>query len=264
MNNGKPAIFIDIDGCLISDSGNVSKEYYQALYQLSQLIKKGDTGNGPSVRLCSGRNINCVDMICAVLGIVNSFMIIENGTALLNPRTRQLILHPNINGKTKKIFRRITSKRIPIIKRKYPGFFLYLGNIIYFTFERKTETPIDIETMYQGVRREFSDLIRNRSVKVFYSRNSVNIGPAKIDKGNGIRFLAEKDNLDLSQSLAIGDSKQDIPAFRQVKFIGCPSNASERCKEYVKGRKGRISPYSYAKGVVDIIKYFNGDNINLN
>ncbi len=256
MNQKLKAIFIDIDGCLISDSGNVCPDYYQALSEISQLVKKGFVGNGPTVRLCSGRNISSVQIMCAVLGIVNSFMIVENGVALFNPTTSELKLHPTITEQTRKLFRKILQKRIPPILKKYPNLSVCPGNIIDIALERKSDTKSDLENMYNEIRRILSDLIKKRIIKIFCSRHTINIGPAKIGKGSGVRFLADIDNINLSQSLAIGDTSQDIPLFKQVKLIGCPSNASDDCKKFVKSKRGRISIFSHAQGVIDIIKYY--------
>jgi len=256
MNNRKPAIFLDVDGCLISDYGNVDADYYQAFFEISERVKKGNIGDGPTVRLCTARNINSVEIMCAILGIVNSFVITENGIALYNPATREIKLHPAVTEKMKGRFERIRRKIIPSILKEWPNLYVYPGNTVYITLVRESGTTPDIETIYEKIRRKLSGLIGKRAIRIFRSRDTINIGPPRINKGSGIRFLADVDNIDLSQSLGIGDTSQDFPFFRRVGLIGCPANASNECREFVRSRKGHISHFSYAQGVANIINHF--------
>ena len=258
MSNGKSAIFIDIDGCLISDFGNVNADYYQALSDISEWVKRGDLGEGPTVRLCTARNINSVELMCNVLGIVNSFVIIGNGVALLNPTTRKIKLNPDITDKMKELFRKILRRRIPLILKRWSNLSVYPGNILNITLERESETTPDMEIIHREIRKGkmIKYLIRRRIIKIVCSRYTISIVPRRINKGSGVKFLADVDNIDLSQSLAIGDTSQDFSLFRQVRLIGCPANASDQCKRFVKERRGRVSHFSCAQGVADIIKHF--------
>jgi len=38
--------------------------------------------------------------------------------------------------------------------------------------------------------------------------------------------------------------------------VGCPSNASQKCKDLVEQRGGHVSQFPYAQGVADIIRHF--------
>lgn len=246
------AIFLDIDGCILSECGSVNADYYNALLQLSQFAKK----HNPSIRLCSGRDRNSVEIIANLLGIVNCWQIIENGAYLFNPTTQEIKRHPAITPRIQKTFEGLQRKKIPCILKQYPSFQLYPGELTCITLVKKRDSMLDMEKASLRIRQMLSDLIRKKLLKVKYSLHAIYIAPPKVSKGSAARFLAKLDNIDLSASLAIGDSEADISLFRQVRYIGCPYNASEPCKRFVRQRKGKVSLSNYAVGVVDLIEYF--------
>ncbi|MDD2732070.1 MAG: HAD hydrolase family protein [Candidatus Pacebacteria bacterium] len=258
MTETNNRIFVDIDGCLLSQDANVCLSDYQSLFWLAQKIQKAKIGMFPKITFCSGRNRNCVEMIACLLGLPDCFSVIENGIALFNPLTKELILSPDITPRIKRLFLRTLRKRVARILKNHPGMSLCYGNLVGISIERirSVEGPLDLDQMRKVIRGELNYFVKRRMLRVIRLYNSISVFPANINKGTGLEFLAEREGIDLKRSIGIGDAKEDIPFLRKLRLIGCPVNASLKCKELVREKRGRISPFANTQGVVDIIKYF--------
>lgn len=256
MDGRIEAIIIDVDGCLIPTDGTVSSEYYVSLANLSELVKAANRGEFPRIGFCSGRDRNYIEAIAFVVGLPNSWSVIESGIALFNPTTKEMLFNPALTEETKSAFTEITGKRIPKILEGYPGLFLYPGNMICVALERKHKAIITIEEAFGVVRNEMTDLLEKGLVKIHHSDIAIDISPFGIDKASGIKFLSQYTGINLARTLGIGDSNGDFPLFEQTGFVGCPTNASETCKVFVQNKRGYISPFNYASGVADIIEHF--------
>ena len=260
MDAKRSVIFLDIDGCLLAEGGGVAKEYYESFAWLAEYIRRANIGECPQIRFCTGRNIPFVDAVALFMGRPDSsFVIVENGIAIYNPTTKNFELCPGITPEIKKIFKKILARKIPAILKRYSSLFHWPGNLLSITLTLKINSGLDLDLIRENLaKQDLKRLVMKRIVRVIRSKHSVSIVPAHVNKGTAVMFLAEKENIDLGASLGIGDGKADIPFLERMKFVGCPQNADGFCKSYIAGRKhsGRISPFSYAQGVVDVIKWF--------
>ncbi len=249
-------ILIDIDDCLLPTNGNLYPDYFEGLPLIAQYIEKANKGGFPQIGFCTGRDRNYVESTAFSVGRPNSWSVIESGIALFNPTTKKLFFNPALTPEVQEAFEEIRRQRLPEILKRLPGLFDYPGNMINIALERNYGIDITIEECYEAVKQELSDLEFQGLVTIYHSKIAVDISPPGIDKSSGVRFLSQCTKVNLDEMLGIGDSKGDFPMLNLVGFIGCPSNASEECKELVKRKKGYISPYQYAKGVADIIRSF--------
>lgn len=253
---GIKMILIDVDDCALPTDGNVSSEFYQGLEQISKFVKRANEGEFPQLGFCTGRDRNYVEAVSFFTGLPDSWSIIESGIALFNPTTKELVLNPALTTETKTAFETIRKERLPQILEKFPGLFDYPGNMINIALERRYGVNTSIEECFRVVETELKDLIAQGLITIHHSKIAVDISPADIDKASGVRFFAEKTGVDPSQILGIGDSRGDFPMLRLVKWVGCPQNASEECKQLVKDKGGYISPLKHANGVSDVIRHF--------
>jgi HAD superfamily hydrolase (TIGR01484 family) len=265
----KFGVFLDIDGCLTSSDGNVCLDHYVANSAIADLVRRGHVGAGPSIRLCSGRDINSVEVIANFFGMVNSWMIVEGGVALFNPTTREIKSNPAITPEVKKLFRRIGAKIVPTILKRYKCLQPYLGNMVSHSLELRTGSNISIETVLdflKGPKREgefkrkrglLTGLIGKRKIKVVrYFNRAVDIFPPGVNKGTDAKFLMELEGWDPSWCIAVGDSELDFPLFRSVGRFGCPSNATPACLKFVRDHRMKVSNQPYTRGVYDVLDYF--------
>lgn len=247
------AILIDVDDCLLPTNGELPFRFFDALWDISYCVKEANEGRFPPIGWCSGRDRNYIEAVSFFVGLPNSWSVIESGITLFNPATKDLDPNPALTDEIRKAFTEIRQQRIPQIRNKYPQMFLYPGNEIQITLERKYGFNLTLVECYKTVREELSDLIAAGLVTVHHSQIAVDISPAGIDKASGVRFFAEKIGIGLDEILGIGDSKGDLPMLEIVGQVGCPANATKECKALVKKKGGYISPYSYAVGVGDVI-----------
>ncbi len=258
MNQQTGAIFIDIIECLLSLNANVSKEYYDGIHYISECVKKANIRRFPPIVLCSARNRNYISIIAFLIGLPNNWSIVEHGTIFWNPAMKQMTLHPNLNPKAIKDFRKAVNPIIRRILKEYPGLFLSPGNEVCFSIEREYGIDcVSLEQVHKKVRRALARTYRKKhTARVTTSKHSVDIVPYGINRRSAVEVLSLISNIDLRKSLGIGSSKEDILFLRKLGLIGCPSNASEACRSFIRERRGRVSRLSCAGGVADIIKYY--------
>lgn len=249
-------ILVDIDGCMLSTNGDVSISYFHGLHQLSRYISAANHGYGPSIGFCTGRDRNYVEAVSFVAGLPDSLSVIESGIALFNPTTKELLLNPALTPEVREAFREMSEERMPQILERYPGLFLYPGNMLNIALERRFGTDLTIEDCYQAIKEELKDLDESGLINIHHSDIAIDISPAGIDKASGVQFLSRLTGINLAKTLGIGDSNGDFPMLEQMGFVGCPANASKECKELVKAKRGYVSLFSYARGVADIIEHF--------
>jgi hydroxymethylpyrimidine pyrophosphatase-like HAD family hydrolase len=257
--NKKIAVFIDIDECLLSSSGNVCREYYEANAELARLVREGQLG-GASIRFCSNLGMDAVGLLSQFFGVVNSWMIVEGGVAFFNPTTRDFRINPIITEKEKKLFQWLEKKKVPSILKKNACLQRSHGYMVLQVLEKKSGSRVDIRAIQETVRHSLHRLITKKELKVIlHSDRSIAIVPAGVSKGTAIKFLAETDELDLPWSIAVGASESDFSLFNRVGRIGCPNNATNACKEFVRSRRGKVSSFLYTRGVLDVINWYLGN-----
>lgn len=76
-----------------------------------------------------------------------------------------------------------------------------------------------------------------------------------LDKGQVLQSYAEKNGIDLTHSIFIGNDINDLPALELVGYPACPSDAEEEVKIFVESKKEKdgkawISTKSGGAGVV--------------
>lgn len=256
------AILIDVDGCVVPANGQVYfNGFYGGLERLADFVQKANNGKFPPISFCTGRDRNYVEAVSSLVGRPNSWSVVESGIALFNPAVKQEVeINPSLTPKKRKVFEEIRKKRVPEILQKYHQFFLYPGNIICIALERKKGIQVSIEALYEVILEEMADLIQEELVAITHSDCAIDISPAGIDKASGLRFFSSYTDTNLKNIIGIGDSKGDFPFLQKVGYVGCPCNASDECKNFVRKRekKGFISRYAYTQGVIEVIQHFRG------
>lgn len=253
----KTVIVLDIDGCLISETGSVDKNYYLSLSWLAEYIRAANVGEHPNICLCSGRNAIFVEAVSYLIGWPQFPAIVENGTAFFDPLTKEFKINPRIPQKTIFTLKRISRKIVPAILRKYPNFDVSFGQRTNITFVKRSKgNAVSLESFRDILRKHIAKFLKRKILKTIMLENAVSIAPSKINKGEALLILSEEKGLDLKRCIGIGDSKLDISFLEKTGLVGCPQNADEICKKLVKEKNGRVSKFSHAEGVADIIKWF--------
>ena len=82
---------------------------------------------------------------------------------------------------------------------------------------------------------------------------AVHIKDKRIDKGTGLRRVAERMGINLNEFAAIGDSNSDVPMFELAGFRAAVGNASPELKEI----SDYVARTKYGNGFAEIIDYMN-------
>lgn len=250
-------ILVDLNGCVM---GPPSKEFYEGLWglaQIAELTKK--QGAAFLMGACTGREMQYTRGVLHIIGSPKGFSICESGLGIFDVENEIWIPHPRTD-EIKPVFEDEISRIIVSrIMASHPrDLRLYVGNMLNIAIELTPRSRITIEALHAEVERELKELLTKGVVKLHYSTDTVDV--TAFDKADGVAQVEERMGIHRSQTLGIGDTNGDLPMLEIVGFIGCPANASEAVKALVqtRGEKGHISPFPYAKGVVDVIRRFTG------
>jgi hydroxymethylpyrimidine pyrophosphatase-like HAD family hydrolase len=81
---------------------------------------------------------------------------------------------------------------------------------------------------------------------------ALNIYPAHITKGTGLKWLAELTNIDPDEMAGVGDSSSDVDFLRHVGHAAAPSNATADVQAVVEF----VSSRENAAGLLDILDHW--------
>lgn len=243
------AIFIDIDGTLRDNKENVSERTILAIKNLTQ--------KGILVILCSGRPQKYVEDISRQC-YASNYIIASNGGIIYDYETDKII-YKNIMNKQAcvKLYKLaevnnvafiMDTDGIQIVNKLEPfdnsgveldtdiETFVYENDISLCTmadenFEKMIILRKDIEKIEKiEIKQEIKSLgdnnISNKE-KIYYF-----IGNTELCKGYAIKRICEKLNINLTDTVAIGDDFNDISMFEVVGHSVVMGNASKEVKKY--------------------------------
>ncbi|MEK9134725.1 MAG: HAD hydrolase family protein [Patescibacteria group bacterium] len=205
-----------------------------------------------------------VRAILHMIGSPNGWSICENGLGIFHILNEIWKPNPRLKSDVKGYFEgQIRDVVVRQILAKYKeAIRLYKGNELNIALEMTAKATFSIEEFYTEVQKKLKGPLQAEWVVVHHSTDTVDISPGGIDKGTGVLQVEEVTGIPISQTLGIGDSDGDSPMLNLVRYVGCPQNASRECKEIVVSKGGYVSPFSYAKGVANIIRRFTGASMN--
>jgi HAD superfamily hydrolase (TIGR01484 family) len=233
---------VDVDGCL--SPGEASDWDWEALQSVRDLNRRALQGEHvPAVTLCTGRQQPYVEVLMQAIG-AHMPAIYENGCGLYYPDGYRFVEHPSISAATKDAL--ATAKTTLRYRVVAPG----LG---YFQPGKEaslTLYPLPGTTL-SHLREVVTDALAGREnlISIQTSVSCVDVTPAGIDKGTGIRWLSDETGIALAHLGGIGDSSSDLKFMCLVGHSGAPANASTD----VKTAADYVSPLENGRGVVDIL-----------
>ena len=218
----------DIDGCL--------SEPYQAmdlgsLNTLATFAQRGGTVRHdpviPALSLCSGRPMPYVECLTQLLGI-SVPVLFESGGGIFDAASSRVMWSPHLTKEVESQVREVTNW---FEKECVPGTSMIVD------YAKRAHAGIigpDPDEIIQAIPKvqafvEASGL--NFSVLPTYL--SIDVVPPGITKEEGMQWLAELVNVDLSEIAYIGDSKGDLGALEIVGASFAPGNAKDVLKERV-------------------------------
>lgn len=247
-------ILVDLDDTVYptQTEGPLPQGFHEALGRFSELIQQANEGTLPPIGFCTGREIEYIIVATRTLVTPSCWSVVENGLCLYNLATEDRINHPLLTQEVEQVFCQIR-ERIPLLIQRFPDLRPYLRKEVNLALERQ-RPRINLAGYVAPVEEmlsEFTDFL-----DITHSGNAIDLMPKGINKGSGAQELCKAVGIEPTQILSIGDSANDFPIMELAGYVGCPSNAQERCHELMASKEGYASLYPYVVGVVDIIHHY--------
>lgn len=238
---------VDIDGCLTP--GEVGEWNWQALQTLADLNRRARSGEPvPAITLCTGRQEPYVEVLMQAIGAYLPG-IYENGCGLYYPDGYRFIEHPSITVAVRDTLTAAKATLYHQVVAQGLGYF-QPGKEVSLTLYPSPGTSVRL--LRQAVAEALSG--HGALFRVQSSVSCVDVTPAGIDKGTGVRWLSKETGIPLADMGGIGDSASDLTFMHLVGHSAAPANAAAEVKAFVE----YVAPYEDGDGVVDILRYWCG------
>jgi hydroxymethylpyrimidine pyrophosphatase-like HAD family hydrolase len=236
-------IVSDIDGCL--GPGEAKPYNLDVLGRVAEWNRRAKRGEDiPPITLCSGRAAAYVDaMMQAIAGFVPA--VFENGAGLYFPESYRFAWNPALGASaraTMRYARELVEERViqAGIAAIQPGKEMAV-TLLPTPGHRLDEVGAAVTSALEG---------ENLACRVEVSVSTVGIWLDGVDKGVGVRWLAEQTNIPLAEMAGVTDTWDDLPFLRLVGFRAAPANADAEVKQ----NADYVSPYENGRGLIDIIE----------
>jgi phosphoglycolate phosphatase (TIGR01487 family) len=238
LNNEYPqALFIDVDGVMTVERGSYIIDL-DLVKMLRELVAEGIP-----VILVSGNAYPVVLTLQRYLGLSPIF-IAENGCVIQIDRDVQKLCRESLDPIANEIVNRFSLK---------PS----MSNI-YRLCDRAFHISKEIKYNAHAVRElEHKIMSLHPDIYAYYTGYVLHIYPRYCSKSIAINIVAQKLRVDLSRSIAIGDSVTDIDMVKAVRIGVATGDADEELKkeaEIVLSSKASESTKILIKSLIDYIK----------
>lgn len=248
MSHAVRIAVVDVDGCLTpGEAGEWNWEALRAICDFNRRARQGQPV--PGVTLCTGRQEPYVEVLMQAIGAYLPG-IYENGCGLYFPDGYRFVEHPSITPSQRDA---VATARATLYRQVVtPG----LG---YFQPGKEASLTLypcpgtGVGRLHEAVSRALSGHDAVEQLTVQASVTCVDVIPAGIDKGAGVRWLSKEVGCPLAHLGGIGDSTSDLKFLRLVGWPAAPANATAE----VKANVAYVSPYDDGDGVVDILHHWS-------
>ena len=217
------ALVVDIDGTLSDQNRVLCPAALQALRRLMV-----------PVVLCTG-NTHCFTRTVSVLLGTPRIFIAENGGVLSHSEDEMEILADL--EICEDAFQKLVAE-FPL-KRYNSGRYRFTD----ISLQRNFDVP--------AASRRVQEL--GLPVQLIDTIYAVHIKDKRVDKGTGLRRIAERMQIELSEFAAIGDSNSDLPMYQLAGFRASVGNASPELKQI----SDYVAKAEYGNGFAEIINHMN-------
>ncbi len=228
-------VICDVDGCLVPPRGEMWD--FAGLARIAALARSEQV----KLALCSGRPPAFQEALARQL-MISAYCICENGALLMNPLTKDLILHPNV---PQEFVRERPAIMVELQK-------LVAGTPTVIEFGKEVLISVnppdkaDLPPLFAAVQKTLSGL----PVELFNSGRSVEIVPVGVTKEAGLALWAEVEKVPVSAVTAIGDADNDLTILQAAGTAAAPAN----CTPGVRAVVDFISAQPMVQGVIDIVE----------
>ena len=238
-------LILDIEGTITTSGGSPGGRQSELQDRLHELEQKGC-----SVILCSGRDLAYIRDLKHAWGLKEySPIIAENGCVIFDG-TNEYITFNVSDFDPDKIISKLSRTSLLTFAEFDPAK-KYMATVYPKGFSTGVAFTSDqVRTIFEFVKPILSDM----DIAITYSSCSVDILPKDMDKMHGLKALHDRlASLDLSRSMYIGDSRNDLAIGKYINTLGglfcVPSNALDE----LKSNANYIASKHYDEGVLEIL-----------
>ena len=176
----------------------------------------------PPLVFCSGRQIPYAECLAQMIGAFFPEFpsVVENGSFLYDIANNRRIRNPILTDQILLELKEVREKADWIVE--HYGAVKEAGKEICISLNPPPKQ--DIDHFAGTVKRELASY--GHLLEIANSRSAVDITPKGVDKGSGVRFLADFVKIPVENMLGIGDSGGDEPMLKVVGTAIGPANAT--------------------------------------
>lgn len=243
-------IVSDVEGCIIP--ARRGRWDHKGLAALAEYNEAARSGYFPPLTLCTGRPAQFVDAVGQAIGLFVP-AICENGGVLYDPAS----------GKHVPLYAVEDRARLDQIRDYMDSTWVKQGWVRLSRGKEICVSIVPLTDRWADIRQLHSELLERlesdlkvdlSALNITFSASAVDITPASIDKGTGVREILDRLGAAADKTLAIGDGGNDLPMFRLCGLAAAPANALPE----VKKAADYISPSVETQGVLDVLHRFIG------
>lgn len=236
-------VFCDLDNTLLDSNREISQENLEAIRNFES--------KGNHFIICSGRVpfalkkyqdiLNSKDVVTS-----NGALIISNNKII----KKQLLSYEIAKYVTQYAMDNMINVRYYLMDHMVllnndinnPQGFIYPGSIfvdkenVYKSIENKEIIKVAFfsndKELLDKAEKEILKNIPNVEIS-FSSKEFMEINAINQNKGNGIIDYCKLNNIDLKDTIALGDNDNDIPMLKVAGYSACPSNSIKEVKDIV-------------------------------
>ena len=235
-------IFCDIDGCL-SFGKNVPMDLPRLAAMRALLPELAKAGIG--FTLSTGRPQPYAEAMAQVLGVDLPF-VCEGGAMVYVPETDAYLAMAGDEGMA----------AIHALRRAIENSGI-IGDQVFFEIGKAYSLCLTGpaisgrgHAVIRGIMEDFKARYADYPVVWTHSTTSVDITPMGTNKGSGLRAVCDMLGVDQANSIAIGDSNNDMSMLTIAGRACCPANASDEVKAVAQ----TVANQDYADGVLAILR----------
>jgi len=251
------AVFLDFDGTVFSHTTeSIPKSCVEAINKL--------TDQGILVYLASGRSI--VEMKWFDYSAIKpSGLILCNGQLVYNEKNELVFDYPLTGRLLDFCIRIFNEKKIPSLLVSEDDIYSNFINDYITEVQRRVSSGVPHTKQYQGESIYMSsmfleseedervvDEVRDIAEITVWQEGAIDLVPKGCSKVTGIEYVMKKYNIDVSETMAIGDGENDIS---MIKYCGI-GVAMGHGKEVVKKAADYVTDSIEEDGIANAFKHF--------
>jgi hydroxymethylpyrimidine pyrophosphatase-like HAD family hydrolase len=217
------------------------------LARLADLNRRARQGEAvPAVTLNTGRPSPYVE---AVMQAIDGWQpaLCESGAGLYFPQTYQFMTAPTLTFDHLTRLRAVIERLDQTVVQSGRAYWQPGKSVCYTLFAHPPLTMADFIAEVKFIAAEVSD-----ELVITQAAWALNIHPLGIDKGTGLRWLAQVTGIDPLEMGGVGDSAGDVDFLRLVGSSAAPANATDQVKAVVH----YIASQPQAAGLQEILDFW--------